>query len=467
MPNIYRQYLYLLLSLVIASSSFAELNFIWTEILRDETLYTQYGDVGDIDNDGDYDIVRYSHVVNSNPLEYNIHLHENDGQGGFIDYLLSDDIESHYPSTIDFIDANIDGYLDIRPVYYTVLMNDQQSGFYEYDLPYAGDLIDYDNDGDLDIIHPRGLIYESEGDFGPWNLACAAGFAGPPQYDITLSGDVDNDNDFDFVIVEEVDDGPIYFGLTFYENDGEMNFIRHPLGSVSSGDWFQDADLADIDGDGDLDMISAEYSGANDGALSWWEFEDASFTEHVLYAGGFGAGFVDAFDIDQDNDMDIIGTRQNGNGLAIYVNDGNENFSLETTSYTWIIPRCCRYMDFDFDGDIDMIVDGIYGFHYLENQEYSSVTEPDYPTKMEIVSLYPNPFNSSVNINVNLQQPSNLNVTIFNLIGQRVATLTNQHYGSGLHQMSWDATNYQSGTYIVRINSSTGEDQTKKIVYLK
>ncbi len=82
------------------------------------------------------------------------------------------------------------------------------------------------------------------------------------------------------------------------------------------------------------------------------------------------------------------------------------------------------------------------------------------------LNAYPNPFNSELNISVVLPQPGDLNVNIFNLLGQKVASLENNRLVSGPVTFTWNADGFSSGIYLVRAQA---EDDVKvhKVMLLK
>ncbi len=459
--------LFLVLFLAFTSNALAEMEFVWHHLITDDDFLTRAGDVGDIDNDGDIDIVGYSWVSNSNPTTSILHWYEN-VNGNMIRHEITDDPRWGTDKNLKLVDLNQDGLLDIKSRSSYALLFDGEGGFYEYELEYGSRLVDYDHDDDLEaFVWSDSIdIYDNTGVLGPWIFEQSIDVGGHGDPDFTIIKDVDMDGDIDFVCSEDLDIDE--WEYAYYENDGDMNFTRYMFRETHEHPGNYKKNIGDIDSDGDYDILLFTNTSSSGDKLTWWEFDDTTFTEHVLFEDDHAAGqFVVPVDINQDSEMDIISNGEDRNGLGLYINDGEENFVYEPSTYSVTSIELCCPVDFDGDGDLDIIVDDLYGFFFLENVTVSSTPAPDYPTEYEIVSIYPNPFNSSVSINVNLQQPSYLNVSIFNLIGQRVTTLANQQYNTGLHQMSWDATQYQSGTYIVRINSSTGENQTRKITYLK
>ena len=84
---------------------------------------------------------------------------------------------------------------------------------------------------------------------------------------------------------------------------------------------------------------------------------------------------------------------------------------------------------------------------------------------------YPNPFNPSTTIKYSLPKSANVEVQIYNSIGQRIKTLVNQFQSNGEYSLQWDGNNdfgqkAASGTYIYQINVD-GRLQTKKMMLLK
>ena len=73
------------------------------------------------------------------------------------------------------------------------------------------------------------------------------------------------------------------------------------------------------------------------------------------------------------------------------------------------------------------------------------------PDKFELFQNYPNPFNPTTTICYQLTHDSKVNLKVYNLLGQEVATLVDEQKSAGYHQEFFDATRYASGMYIYRI----------------
>jgi hypothetical protein len=64
---------------------------------------------------------------------------------------------------------------------------------------------------------------------------------------------------------------------------------------------------------------------------------------------------------------------------------------------------------------------------------------------------YPNPFNPVTSISFNLVKSSHVRLEVFNVAGERVATLVNEPRNAGLHYVDFDASSLSSGIYIYRL----------------
>jgi len=68
---------------------------------------------------------------------------------------------------------------------------------------------------------------------------------------------------------------------------------------------------------------------------------------------------------------------------------------------------------------------------------------------------YPNPFNPSTTINYQIPVSGNVELKVFDILGNEVATLVNQIQNAGTHSVNFDASNLSSGTYIYTIKSGS------------
>jgi len=79
---------------------------------------------------------------------------------------------------------------------------------------------------------------------------------------------------------------------------------------------------------------------------------------------------------------------------------------------------------------------------------------------------YPNPFNPSTSIKFNLPEVSKVKIDIFNITGERIATLLNEQEDAGLHTIQFDAANLPSGIYFYRLIAGKYQ-KTMKMILLR
>ena len=75
------------------------------------------------------------------------------------------------------------------------------------------------------------------------------------------------------------------------------------------------------------------------------------------------------------------------------------------------------------------------------------------PNAYALFQNYPNPFNSNTEIMFALPKISQVELTVFNVLGQKVATLVNGKLDVGIHRVNWDASNVASGIYYYKITA--------------
>jgi len=83
----------------------------------------------------------------------------------------------------------------------------------------------------------------------------------------------------------------------------------------------------------------------------------------------------------------------------------------------------------------------------------SNPIEGELPKVIALSQNYPNPFNPTTQINYDLPQPADVRLDVFNVMGQRVATLINGHQTAGTHNVTFDAKHLASGVYLYRLQT--------------
>jgi hypothetical protein len=227
---------------------------------------------------------------------------------------------------------------------------------------------DIDNDGDLDVLLGSRLDSETAwfenldgaGTFGPANfITTAASFVQSVNV-----ADFDKDGDLD-AVTASADDNRI----AWYENtNGQGTYgAQQTLTTAASAARY--AIGADLDGDGDQDIVSAS---SDDDTISWFENTDGAgtFSSRInIDTTMNGAAWVEAADLDNDSDLDLLACTFDSGVLAWYENtDGDATFAPRQQLDSPIsVPRIITTSDLDLDGDLDIIMasnqDDIIAWH--------------------------------------------------------------------------------------------------------
>lgn len=104
-----------------------------------------------------------------------------------------------------------------------------------------------------------------------------------------------------------------------------------------------------------------------------------------------------------------------------------------------------------------------YFFPYvdaLDDEEHN-------PLSFELKQNYPNPFNPKTVIRYTLPVTCHLDLSIYNILGQKVAILVNKKQPAGWYKLDWDASGFTSGVYFYRLSTNKGYVETKKLLLLK
>ena len=238
----------------------------------------------DIDGDGDMDVLSASFQDNK------IAWYENmDGQGSF----GSQQIISTYavsPSSVYATDIDADGDMDVLSA------------------SIADDKIAWCENTD------------GQGSFGAQQIITTNADGAISVY----AADIDADGDMDVLSASAFDDK-----IAWCENtDGQGSFGAQQI-ITTNADGAISVYAADIDADGDMDVLSASW---NDSKIAWYENTDGqgSFgAQQIITTNADGANSVYATDIDGDGDMDVLSASSYDHKIALYENtDGAGNFIL-------------------------------------------------------------------------------------------------------------------------------------------
>ncbi len=372
-------------------------------------------------------------------------------------------------------------------------------------------LVDIDSDGDLDVLsgNVNGEIeyFNNSSDVFSFveNLKADSTNLNVNFHSAPATIDMDNDGDKDVVV------GNGYGFVYFFKND--TNFYRqdtlkingtikdfgasampvfakfndtipqlfigehggHVLHIISNGTSYTSIDtlkfngtaidvgssstpaFADADNDGDLDLFVGKTGGkiikfTNDGTGNF----SAVDTLTIGLSGRIAPSFAD---LDNDNDLDLyIG---GGDGkIYVFLNDSTGNFSSNGTlsvNGTEIDEgenACPYFVDFDKDGDADLLVGSEGGnVHYFEN--ITPVTAIKGNNILSTVNVFPNPSNGLFSIS----NTKGKSLEISDITGKIIS----QNSNISEKNFRIDLTEFPAGIYILRIYNSTTSETVKII----
>ncbi len=107
----------------------------------------------------------------------------------------------------------------------------------------------------------------------------------------------------------------------------------------------------------------------------------------------------------------------------------------------------------------------------VSNEEVLQYEDYTVPGDISLEPSYPNPFNPSTTINYSLDAAAKVNVSIYNVQGQKIKTLVNTFQSAGSQSLSWNATSdagnvVAAGVYILRLEAG-GVIKTQKLTLVK
>ncbi|MEE9432207.1 MAG: T9SS type A sorting domain-containing protein [Melioribacteraceae bacterium] len=100
---------------------------------------------------------------------------------------------------------------------------------------------------------------------------------------------------------------------------------------------------------------------------------------------------------------------------------------------------------------------------------YSQILEVEFeklPIEFSLGQNYPNPFNPTTVISYSIPTTSNVSITVFDLLGNEIATLVNENKQAGKHKVNFNASQLSNGVYFYKLEAENFIDM-KKMILLK
>jgi len=247
----------------------------------------------------------------------------------------------------------------------------------------------------------------------------------------------------------------------------QVQFTFHTITTDANG--VRSVYAVDVDGDGDMDVLSASSS---DDKIAWYENDgNENFTPHTITTSADGAWSVYAIDVDGDGDIDVLSASRNDSKIAWYENNGNESFTPHTITTSANNAWSVYAVDVDSDGDTDVLSasqadNKIAWYENLSPVNISNNDSPVIPENPLLYNNYPNPFNPSTIIRFSIPEESFVTIKVFNTLGEEVAQLVNEEKPVGSYEVEFDAIALPSGIYFYQLQVGSFSE-SKKMILLK
>jgi len=166
------------------------------------------------------------------------------------------------------------------------------------------------------------------------------------------AGDINGDDILDLYVAAYWSDK-----LTWYKNVDSTGTVWNVNNFTSTYDGPSCIRTVDMEGDGDVDLLSASYYG---GDLGWWENTSGNghvFTHHPV-STNYSTTNIDAADVDADGDIDLLCGIENSSTLYWFENTdgGGIVWSQQTVGPAVGLIRSTIFCDIDGDTDIDILI---------------------------------------------------------------------------------------------------------------
>lgn len=220
---------------------------------------------------------------------------------------------------------------------------------------------------------------------------------------------------------------PIYYDPTQGSYEGTLEFYNNQLGLTGDGQPFHNP-LTGKDQTILLDGDPAEGTGWYEGD-GWQGGPTPGDRRYVMTTGKFNMAPGDKQEI----------------AIAIFMAQGSDNLNSVTK-----LKEAAIDLQYFYNGKV------------LTDVRENEIQ----PLKYSLSQNYPNPFNPSTKIKFSIANDDRVNISIFNILGERVAVLTDQVYKAGSHEIQFNASQLSSGVYFYQMQSGDFVN-VKKLMLLK
>lgn len=199
------------------------------------------------------------------------------------------------------------------------------------------------------------------------------------------------------------------------------------------------------------------------------DFEDStsSKTEFEIYPGGFGymayqnpSNLHLSFDKSHSDVTSLRLFKEKGNTKELLEMDGDVSEYTVTGDYDRVTLIAVHTNPRPDQPEITLNVSAI------QNYDPTAIEDEELPTALALEQNYPNPFNPSTFIQWAQPQTGHLRLSVYNMLGQEVATLIDEVRPAGTHEVRLDALGWTSGVYVYVLEADE-QTLTQKMILLK
>ena len=234
----------------------------------------------------------------------------------------------------------------------------------------SSSIADVDGDGNLDLLitgpedatfdSPAATLYlgDGQGEFSEAN----AGLSGVNIGSSSSIADVDGDGNQDLLITGTEDPYQNPPTATLYLGDGQGGFSVANAGLTGVGGFGgSSTSIADVNGDENLDLLITGANASNSPTATLYLGDgNGNFTEAGAGLTGVALGSTSIADVDGDGNQDLLiaGFAQNGPTATLYLGDGEGGFEAADTGLTGVGDSSTSVADLYGDGDLDLLITG-------------------------------------------------------------------------------------------------------------
>jgi hypothetical protein len=309
---------------------------------------------GDVNGDGKLDLICANSGGNT------LSLFTNDGSGGFV--LASSPVVGNGPVSVYVADVNGDGKVDLISANnsdstLSVLTNNGSGGFVLASLlnvnggAYSAIACDVNGDGKLDLVcanygngNGSTISVLTNNGTGGFVLAASPSVGNGPV--AVVAADVNGDGKLDLISANVWSST-----LSVLTNNGTGGYALAATLSVGAHPYSVTA--ADMNGDGKVDLISANRDANTLTVLT--NNGGGGFVLSTTLSVGSNPGAVTAADVNGDGWPDLISANNSDNTLSVLTNNGSGGFALAAAFGVGNYPNMVKAADVNGDGKLDLI----------------------------------------------------------------------------------------------------------------